>query len=116
MPLGTPYSDFSARVPPLRTIGGRVVSIEGHHLIMWLLLERPGADVCLKDPGFAVDLMCRGNIADFVAIYLGHAAWRDVAGRAISIEGDHEIAKQLPGWLRLDKVPGRDFPVVRPAA
>ena len=84
--------------------------------VMWLLLERPGADVCLKDPGFAVDLICRGNIADFVAIYLGHAAWRDVAGRAISIEGDHQIAKQLPGWLRLDKVPGRDFPVVRPAA
>jgi len=29
--------------------------------VMWLLLERPGVDVCLKDPGFAVDLICRGQ-------------------------------------------------------
>jgi DNA-binding HxlR family transcriptional regulator len=84
--------------------------------LMWLLLERPSVDVCLKDPGFAVDLICRGNIADFVAVYLGHAAWRDAAGRTISVEGDRQMARQLPAWLRLDKVPGRDFPVVRPAA
>jgi hypothetical protein len=56
--------------------------------VMWLLLERPGVDVCVKEPGFAVDLICRGDIADFVAIYLGHAVWRDVASKAISIEGD----------------------------
>jgi hypothetical protein len=31
------------------------------------------------------------------ASHLGHAAWRDVAGRAISIEGDYQIAKQLRG-------------------
>jgi DNA-binding HxlR family transcriptional regulator len=84
--------------------------------VMWLLLERSGVDVCVKDPGFAVDLICRGKIADFVAVYLGHAAWRDVAGKAILIEGDRQMATQLPAWLRLDKVPGRDFPVVRPAA
>ena len=84
--------------------------------VMWLLLERPDVDVCLKDPGFAVDLICRGNIADFVAIYLGHAIWRDVAEKPISIEGDRQMARQLPAWLRLDEVPGRDFPVVRPAA
>jgi hypothetical protein len=84
--------------------------------VMWLLLERSGVDVCLKDPGFAVDLICRSNIADFVAIYLGHAAWRDVARKAISIEGDRQRARQLSGWLRLDKVPSREFLVVRPAA
>jgi hypothetical protein len=62
-----------------------------------------------KDPGFAVDRICPGNIADFVAIYLGHAVWRDVAEKAISIEGDRQMARQLPTWLRLDKVPGRNF-------
>ena len=57
-----------------------------------------------------------GNIADFVAVYLGHALWRDLAGTALFIEGDRDLARQLPGWIRLDKVVGRDFPVVRPAA
>jgi len=48
---------------------------------MWLILERTGVDVCAKDPGFAVDLVMRGRIADFVAVYLGHARWRDLAGK-----------------------------------
>jgi hypothetical protein len=83
--------------------------------VMWLVLDRAGVDVCAKDPGFAVDLVMRGKIADFVAVYLGHARWRDLAGRALTIEGDARLARRLPAWLRLDQVVGRDFPIVRPA-
>jgi hypothetical protein len=63
-----------------------------------------------------VDVVFRGKVADLVAVCLGHATWRDLAGKALSIEGDRRIAKHLPAWLRLDKVAGRDFPLVRPAA
>jgi DNA-binding HxlR family transcriptional regulator len=84
--------------------------------ILWLILERSGADVCAKDPGFDVDLVLRGKIADFVRVYLGHARWRDLEGTALTVEGDRALARQLPGWIRLDKMVGRDFPVVRPAA
>ena len=70
----------------------------------------------MKDPGHPVDVICRGKIADFVAVYLGHARWRDMVGKALAIEGDRKLAKQLPAWIRLDKVIGRDFPAVRPAA
>jgi hypothetical protein len=81
---------------------------------MWLVLKRTGVDVCAKDPGFAVDLVMRGRIADFVAVYLGHARWRDLAGRALTVEGDRRLAQKVPAWIRLDKVVGQDFPVVRP--
>lgn len=84
--------------------------------ILWLKLERSGADVCVKDPGFEVDLVFRGNIADFVKVYLGHALWRDLEGKALTVEGDRELAKHAASWIRLDKVVGRDFPVVRTAA
>ena len=84
--------------------------------LMWLLLERSSVDVCAKDPGFPVDLIMRGNIADFVAVYLGHVLWREVAGKALLIEGKRDLVQRLPGWLRLDQVIGKDFPVVRPAA
>ena len=84
--------------------------------ILWLLLDRSAADVCAKDPGFPVDLVFRGKIADFVAVYLGHTTWRDVQGKAITIEGNRGLARRAPAWLRLDKVVGRDFPVIRPAA
>jgi len=84
--------------------------------ILWLLLEQSGVDVCAKDPGFPVDLVFRGHVADFVAVYLGHALWRDKSGKALTIEGDRRLAQQLPSWLRLDQVVGKDFPVIRPAA
>jgi hypothetical protein len=83
---------------------------------MWLLLERSSVDVCAKDPGFPVDLIMRGNIADFVAVYLGHLPWREVSGKALLIEGNRDLAQRLPGWIRLDQVVGKDFPVVRPVA
>jgi DNA-binding HxlR family transcriptional regulator len=84
--------------------------------VMWLVLQRSGVDVCAKDPGFEVDLVFRGGISDFIAVYLGHAVWRDLAGKLLVIEGEPRLARKLPVWLRLDKVVGRDFPLVRPPA
>jgi len=72
--------------------------------IMWLVLGRSGADVCMKDPGFAVDLTLRGNIRDYVDVYLGHTKWRDVAGTALQFDGDLQIARAIPVWLRFETV------------
>jgi DNA-binding HxlR family transcriptional regulator len=80
---------------------------------LWLILEKSGADVCAKDPGFEVDLIVRGKIADLVRVYLGHARWRDLVGTELRVEGDRALARQLPSWILLDKVVGRDFPVVK---
>jgi DNA-binding HxlR family transcriptional regulator len=70
--------------------------------IMWLILGRSSVDVCLKDPGFAVDLTLRGNIRDYIDVYLGHVRWKDAAGTALQLDGDRRIAKALPVWLRLE--------------
>jgi hypothetical protein len=48
--------------------------------IQWLVLDRSSVDVCAKDPGFPIDLIFRGNIADFVAVFLG-PKWRDMEGK-----------------------------------
>jgi HxlR-like helix-turn-helix protein len=45
--------------------------------VMWLMLERSGVDVCVKDPGFAVDLILRGTSATMsMSILVG---WNGVA-------------------------------------
>jgi DNA-binding HxlR family transcriptional regulator len=75
--------------------------------IMWLVLRRSGVDVCMKDPGFAVDLVLRGNIRDWVDVYLGHVKWRDAAGTALQFDGDPRIARALPAWLRFEVASGR---------
>src|SRR5262249_44069949 len=69
--------------------------------IMWLILGRSSVDVCMKDPGFPVDLTLRGNIRDYVDVYLGQVRWKDAAGTALHFEGDRQIAKALPRWLQL---------------
>jgi DNA-binding HxlR family transcriptional regulator len=74
--------------------------------IMWLILGRSSVDVCMKDPGFAVDLTFRGNIRDYVEVYLGHRNWRDAAGTALQFDGDQRIARAFPIWLRFERVSG----------
>jgi DNA-binding HxlR family transcriptional regulator len=84
--------------------------------IMWLLLDRSGADICVKNPGFPVDLTLRGDIRDFVMVYLGHAAWRDLAGKALRLDGSKAVARQIPAWLKFDKGKDREAPTLHSAA
>ena len=85
--------------------------------IRWLILERTGVDICFKDPGYAVDLTVRSDVAILVRLYLGRVNWQEVAGKALSIEGDRKMAQQLPIWLQLHRRLGRDYlPFGRPAA
>ncbi|MBR0692942.1 helix-turn-helix domain-containing protein [Bradyrhizobium lablabi] len=72
--------------------------------VMWLLLERSGADVCARDPGFAVDLTLRGNIRDWIALLLTQTRWRDLVGAALQIEGDRKLMTMVPAWLQFDAV------------
>lgn len=82
----------------------------------WLVLERHGVDVCLKHPGYSVDLTISGPIADLVAVYLGYSRWREVACRSVRIEGERSVARRIESWLQLDRLVARDLPIVPPAA
>jgi DNA-binding HxlR family transcriptional regulator len=67
--------------------------------LMWLVLDRTAIEVCIKDPGYPVDLTIRGDIAALVAIFLRHAKWGDRIGKSISLDGSPAIARELPKWL-----------------
>jgi DNA-binding HxlR family transcriptional regulator len=84
--------------------------------IMWLILGRSGVDVCMKDPGFAVDLTLRGNIRDYVEVYLGHTKWRDAVGTALQFDGDLRMARAFPVWLGFETASGRSAPAPHLAA
>ncbi len=84
--------------------------------ILWLILQPAGAELCVKNPGHEVDVIVRASIADFIAVHLGHATWREMATTKFALEGDRRILRELPAWLRLDKVLGRDLPIVAQAA
>jgi DNA-binding HxlR family transcriptional regulator len=69
--------------------------------LMWLVIRDEQADVCLKDPGYPVDVTLRGDIAAFVGVLLGHVSWKDQADRTIAVEADDISPRDVGTWLGL---------------
>ncbi|MBN9270019.1 MAG: hypothetical protein J0J15_07215, partial [Mesorhizobium sp.] len=73
-------------------------------------------DVCLKDPGYPTDVIVTGPIAVLIDIYLGHQSWRKATRERLRVDGDAALSRQLEKWLRLDRIVGRDLPIVPPGS
>ncbi|HXJ83586.1 MAG TPA: winged helix-turn-helix transcriptional regulator [Candidatus Methylomirabilis sp.] len=68
----------------------------------WLVLERSGVDVCMKDPGFAVDMTVHADMGVFARVWTGHLPWADaVRSGHIKLEGPRALVQAFPGWLQL---------------
>ncbi len=68
----------------------------------WLVLARPEVDLCLADPGFAVDVTVRSNVRTIAMLLLGTMAL-DRARRSgkLTIEGPGRLGRSVPAWLGL---------------
>jgi hypothetical protein len=68
----------------------------------WLVFARPEVDLCLKDPGFPVDVVVTADLRTLTRVWMGDvpmaAALR--AG-AIRLEGPTSLVRAFPTWLRL---------------
>jgi DNA-binding HxlR family transcriptional regulator len=75
----------------------------------WLVLDRPEVDLCLKDPGFPVDLNVGCDLRTMVQIWLGK---RPMSGALRSgelvLEGPPELRRELRRWLKLSLFAGRN--------
>ncbi|HKW92259.1 MAG TPA: helix-turn-helix domain-containing protein [Methylomirabilota bacterium] len=68
----------------------------------WLVLERSGVDVCMKDPGFEVDMTVRADVGALARVWAGHLAWAEaVRAGGIKLEGTRAVVQAFPGWLQL---------------
>ena len=66
----------------------------------WLVLERRGADVCLRDPGYEVALVVRADAGTMARFWTGHVSFDEaLAFGGISVEGPRELTRAFPGWL-----------------
>jgi DNA-binding HxlR family transcriptional regulator len=80
----------------------------------WLVVTRKDVDVCLKDPGYGVDLVVAAELGTFTRVWLGDVAFEQaVRSRRISLEGPRELVRAFPGWLLLSHYAGVARP--RPA-
>ncbi|PYN24181.1 MAG: transcriptional regulator [Candidatus Rokuibacteriota bacterium] len=79
----------------------------------WLVASRQEVDVCLKDPGYGIDLVVAADLGAFTRVWLGDVSFdQAVRSRAIRLEGPRDLVRAFPGWLLLSHFAG----VARPRA
>jgi DNA-binding HxlR family transcriptional regulator len=80
----------------------------------WLVASRQEVDVCLKDPGYGIDLVVAADLAAFTRVWLGDVSFDEtLRSRQIRVEGPRELVRAFPGWLLLSHFAGVTRP--RPA-
>jgi len=68
--------------------------------LFWLVVEDQRVDMCLKYPGYDVDVTIRADIRHFVEAWRGFRDLRsEIASGRIEIEGPTEYRRALPDWL-----------------
>jgi DNA-binding HxlR family transcriptional regulator len=71
-----------------------------HKQYYWLLIEPADVSVCLKHPGFDVDLTVTADILSFYRVWLGHASLSDALRRdQVRLEGSPADVRAFPQWF-----------------
>jgi DNA-binding HxlR family transcriptional regulator len=80
----------------------------------WLVVTRSEIDVCLKDPGFGIDLVVSADLAAFTRVWLGDVPFEQaLRSRDIRLDGPRDLVRAFPGWILLSHYAGVARP--RPA-
>lgn len=78
---------------PDRPAGGR---------LWWFVNERPAAELCVKDPGFEVDVFLRARTADLIHVWRGDLSLARALGEdRLEAIGPGRILARLGDWLNL---------------
>jgi hypothetical protein len=67
-----------------------------------LILERTGADLCLKDPGFEVDVVVSADVGALARVWTGAAPFAQALREGgLRLEGRRDLVRAFPTWLLL---------------
>lgn len=95
---------ISANVTPNRRFVVRFAfrGMPSHHRRYWLLFDRGEVDLCVKDPGYDVDLYVDAELRSLVRVWLGHETIdRAAASRQLELHGDSADVRGFRDWFGL---------------
>ena len=70
----------------------------------WLVLERLDVDLCLKDPGFPVDVVVGADLRALTRVWMGDVRLAEaVRAGLVRLEGPPALVRAFPTWLRLSE-------------
>lgn len=68
----------------------------------WLVIDRGKVDICMKDPGFEVDLQIAVDLGTMTRVWLGDASINEATrSGAIVLDGPRDLAREFRSWLKL---------------
>jgi hypothetical protein len=77
----------------------------------WLILDRRDVDVCLKDPGFEIDLVVNADLTALTKAWMGDLRLADaMRSGLVRVEGPTTLVRAFPGWLSLSGFADVDRP------
>jgi DNA-binding HxlR family transcriptional regulator len=93
----------AARMPPGRTVLAFEFSGAPRDCRrFWLVNEDGKVDMCLKDPGFEVDVRIRSDLRRFIEAWRGIRDLRaEIRAQRIELLGPSALTRRFPDWLRL---------------
>jgi DNA-binding HxlR family transcriptional regulator len=73
-----------------------------HAKAYWMVLERSEVDVCMKDPGFEVDVYVDADLAALTRVWLGDEPLaHTLRAGTVKLSGDPRLSRAFPSWLML---------------
>jgi DNA-binding HxlR family transcriptional regulator len=106
----------TTRLPPRRVVVRfDFRSVPAHYKGLrtwWLVLDRSEVDLCLKDPGFEVDVTVSVEAATMARIWMGQVDFgQALRAGTLRVEGARPLVQALPGWLLLSHYADVERPV-----
>ena len=66
----------------------------------WLLIKEGEVDVCLKDPGYAVDLTLSSDLKTLTAVWMGDTTiMKAMREKTVTVSGSSYLKKNIAVWL-----------------
>jgi hypothetical protein len=92
------------------------LGVQGPRRRWWLLAggESRDADLCMTDPGFAVDLRVRVGLKHLTRYWLGQIDWRALVASGLELEGERWLQRSLRAWLSQSAFAAVERPERRP--
>ncbi len=71
----------------------------------WLIIDPELVDVCIKDPGFEIELFVEADLEAMTKVWLGDLRLKDTMRAGdIVVEGQPQLTREFPAWLGLSSM------------
>jgi hypothetical protein len=83
-----------------RTVHFQLGGVPADRRLYWLVFDGPDIDICVKDPGHAVDLWVSAHLRTLVELWLGHKSLAQAKrDGSLTLDGSPKEVRAFADWF-----------------